>query len=68
MKQPFHIDDKQLFMLSTCEAYQKEKESISLSSLSRPKQENTLQYSFRQTCFPDLLNDFQEKVELGSLP
>lgn len=62
MKQPFFIDDKQLFKLSTCEWYQQEKESIALSSLSRPKQENTLDYSFRQTHFPDLINNFQEEV------
>lgn len=62
MKQPFLIDDNQLLKLSTCEWYQQEKESISLSSLSRPKQENTLAYSFRQTRFPDLLNDFQKEM------
>lgn len=62
MKQPFLIDNKPLFKLSTCEWYQQEKESISLSSPSRPKQENTLHFSFRQTRFPDLLHGFQEEI------
>jgi hypothetical protein len=59
----YHIDDKQLFILRTCETYQKEKESISLSSRLRPKQENTLHFSFRQTCFPDLLNDDEKETD-----
>lgn len=43
--------------LSTCEWYQMEKESYGLSSPCRPKTENTLSFSFRQTSFPELLKD-----------
>ncbi|QOY35814.1 hypothetical protein AWH56_024690 [Anaerobacillus isosaccharinicus] len=42
--------------LSICEWYQREKESFSLSSPERPKFENTMNYSFRQTSFPKVLD------------
>ncbi|MFN7252243.1 MAG: hypothetical protein ACK4M9_15785 [Anaerobacillus sp.] len=49
------LEKEPISHLSTCEWYQREKESFSLSSPERPKLERTMHYCFRQTSFPEVL-------------